>query len=87
MFGESWLNNAIITGRTSNPTYVPNSQGFQFYDTWTKTILSNIKFRNYHKDPTASNPQEDNMCLISMTHSDQFKPQGNQIISSFIKVL
>ncbi|EGG17944.1 hypothetical protein DFA_08945 [Cavenderia fasciculata] len=78
VFGSSWLSSAIINGRSGNVARSINSkQGFQFYDTWTRTILTNINFRNFialAKQP--SNPQDDNRVLVSMTHSDIYKPQG-----------
>ena len=44
-------------------------------------MLTNITFRGYSKDPNADNPQSDNRCLISMTHSDEFKPQGIESVA------
>eukprot|EP01113_Clastostelium_recurvatum_P002542 TRINITY_DN11072_c0_g1_i1.p1 TRINITY_DN11072_c0_g1~~TRINITY_DN11072_c0_g1_i1.p1 ORF type:complete len:1206 (-),score=225.61 TRINITY_DN11072_c0_g1_i1:105-3722(-) len=87
LFGKSWLDNAIVTGRTLNPTPFPlvspfsspngNSwQGFQFYDTGTQTILTDVQFRRYFANGNIINPHLDNRVIISMTHSDQFKPQG-----------
>lgn len=77
MFGEAWVENAIVTGRTNNPAGLSGSvQGFQFYDTWVKTILTNVIFRNYPPRASYSSVQDDNRAIISMTHSDVFKPQG-----------
>jgi hypothetical protein len=40
---------------------------FQAYDTWVLTLLSRVTFRGFSKAEPA---------LISMTHSDEFLPQG-----------
>lgn len=78
LFGQAWLSNAIVNGQSGNivSNQGRNRQGFQFYDTYVQTILSNINFRNFIKDPDSENPESDNRVIISMTHSDVFKPQG-----------
>ena len=54
---------------------VPNT-GFQFYDTWSSAILSNITFRNYKSIPGyTGDPEANQVVLLGMTHSDQYKPQ------------
>lgn len=52
-------------------------RGFQFYDTRTQTILRDVAFRNFHHDPAANGPlqEQDHCALLSMTHSDQYTPQ------------
>lgn len=79
LFGETLITNAILNGKSNNTLQslgAPGSkQGFQFYDTGTKTILTNIQFRNYISNGQ-SDPYSNNFALISMTHSDIFKPSG-----------
>ena len=76
-FGESSLVGAYITGFTNNPQRDSDlTQGFQFYDTFVKTILSNVTFSNFPFVPTATIPENGNFGIMSMTHSDVFKPQG-----------
>ncbi|GAM19806.1 hypothetical protein SAMD00019534_029810 [Acytostelium subglobosum LB1] len=83
LFGYAWMNNAIVNAFSNNPVDLRRSvyyetlkrQGFQFYDTITHTILSNINFRNFQHDATAENPERDNAVFVSMTYSDRFKPQ------------
>lgn len=77
LFGDAWLHSAIINAKSNNPVPFPDTtQGFQYYDTWSKAILSNITFRNFRNSLTTSDPHEDNTGLIGMTHSDAFKPQN-----------
>ncbi|KAN0031855.1 hypothetical protein ACTFIV_005722 [Dictyostelium citrinum] len=78
IFGEAWLSNAIVNGNSNNiaRSINFNKQGFQFYDTYVKTVLSNISFRNYIRNPKSLNDEDDNRAIISMTHGDVFKPQG-----------
>eukprot|EP01132_Coremiostelium_polycephalum_P000408 gene408-516_t len=82
IFGQALLSNAIVNGQSKNPLsmfktdYLFDRQGFQFYDTHVQTILSNIEFRNFVKNPERTNPQRDNRVIVSMTHSDIYKPQG-----------
>ncbi|GAM19811.1 hypothetical protein SAMD00019534_029860, partial [Acytostelium subglobosum LB1] len=83
VFGAAWMNNAIINGFSNNPVDLRfeeyyesiKRQGFQFYDTVTQTIITNINFRNFQHDPTAPHPEADNSVIVSMTHSDLNKPQ------------
>ncbi|EFA76092.1 hypothetical protein PPL_10671 [Heterostelium album PN500] len=80
LFGESWVNNALVNGQSANLLAKGNEvsrQGFQFYDTYVKTILTNVVFRNYATVyPYSQSSEDDNKVIISMTHSDEFKPQG-----------
>ncbi|EGC32074.1 hypothetical protein DICPUDRAFT_82065 [Dictyostelium purpureum] len=84
LFGEAWLSNAIVNGNSNNIARSINitKQGFQYYDTYVKTILTRINFRNYFKysnspnDCKCNNDEADNRLIISMTHGDVFKPQG-----------
>ncbi|KAK5578897.1 hypothetical protein RB653_008572 [Dictyostelium firmibasis] len=78
LFGEAWLSDAIVNGQTNSllsKTTDYSRQGFQFYDTYVKTILTNIIFRNFIHNPLSTSPEDDNRVIISMTHSDEFKPQ------------
>lgn len=77
-FGQSWVGGAIIDAQSNNPlTGVSISQGFQFYDTWVETLLTRIEFRNYQSNnSTNPDPSTNNFVIISMTHSDLYKPQG-----------
>ncbi|KAK5582784.1 hypothetical protein RB653_004370 [Dictyostelium firmibasis] len=78
IFGEAWLSSAIVNGNSNNiaRSINFNKQGFQFYDTYVKTVLSNISFRNFIKNPKSLNDEDDNRAIISMTHGDVYKPQG-----------
>eukprot|EP01122_Echinamoeba_exundans_P010929 TRINITY_DN4198_c0_g1_i2.p1 TRINITY_DN4198_c0_g1~~TRINITY_DN4198_c0_g1_i2.p1 ORF type:complete len:1151 (-),score=166.29 TRINITY_DN4198_c0_g1_i2:5-3457(-) len=85
LFGEVWIDNVLVNQLTSNPIRsIPVSQGFQFYDTLVKTIVSNIEFRNFQPQsvvPSAdADPRWDNRCVVTMTHSDIYKPQGISLI-------
>ncbi|KAN0024762.1 hypothetical protein ACTFIV_009171 [Dictyostelium citrinum] len=85
LFGQAWLSNAIINGRSGNIVgqgfdLLYTRQGFQFYDTNVQTILSNIIFRNYIHFQGAEDPEEDNCIFIGMTHSDMYKEQGMSAI-------
>ncbi|KAF2078218.1 hypothetical protein CYY_000508 [Polysphondylium violaceum] len=82
LFGEAWFDQGYVNGQSGN--ILSNSQkydrqGFQFYDTYVKTILSNIKFANFIAKTSPASDEEDNRVIISMTHSDVFKPQGMSV--------
>lgn len=50
--------------------------GFQFYDTWTQTILNDVVFGNFRHSPNAgARKADDNCALLSMTHSNEYTPQ------------
>jgi len=76
-FGESWVNNALFNLHSKNPAADdhPAGQAFQFYDISVKTILTNTEFRNIYYTES-DNPHRGNYGIISLTHSDKFKPQG-----------
>lgn len=81
LFGSASIQSTLVVGTTGNvPTRIivdswrnlalplaQSRQGFQFYDTWTQTILKDVTFRSF-KDAASS-------ALFSMTHSDEFTPQ------------
>jgi hypothetical protein len=80
LFGESWYGNALVNAKSGNPNGFPNEQtqmGFQFYDTWVKTMVTNVVFRNFVPRP-ASDPSwyGKRTVLTSLNFSDKFKPQG-----------
>lgn len=58
--------------------------GFQFYDTWVKSIVSDVIFRGFKANTPAynfnasSSPYEwkDKRAFTSLIHSDIYKPQG-----------
>ncbi|KYQ92991.1 hypothetical protein DLAC_05595 [Tieghemostelium lacteum] len=86
VFGEALLDQALVNAKSANievdKSLAPN-WGFQFYDTWTHTILTNIKWKNFHPRVGAENPHEDNKIIVSMTHSDIYKPQGISAVKNF----
>jgi len=82
LFGEAWFDKGYINGQSGNimsKSEKYDRQGFQFYDTYVKTILTNIKFANYIAKASPASDEEDNRVIISMTHSDVFKPQGMSV--------
>ena len=56
LFGSAWLSDGLVTGASANEDGFANEHhdGFQFYDTFVKTVLTNVHFRNYQ--PFAGNP-------------------------------
>eukprot|EP01100_Stratorugosa_tubuloviscum_P000897 TRINITY_DN119_c1_g4_i1.p1 TRINITY_DN119_c1_g4~~TRINITY_DN119_c1_g4_i1.p1 ORF type:complete len:1171 (-),score=592.90 TRINITY_DN119_c1_g4_i1:114-3626(-) len=71
LFGPAWLSNALINARSNNPTInrpITPINGWEYYDTWSQAILTRITFRNFN------NPLDE--IIISLIHSDYFKPQG-----------
>eukprot|EP01125_Pyxidicula_operculata_P020153 TRINITY_DN7392_c0_g1_i1.p1 TRINITY_DN7392_c0_g1~~TRINITY_DN7392_c0_g1_i1.p1 ORF type:complete len:1411 (+),score=306.06 TRINITY_DN7392_c0_g1_i1:3-4235(+) len=82
IFGTSWMGHAIVNQKSNNPItgmQRTTGQGFQFYDTWSRSSLSNVTFRNFNTANDTIGPTSiynDNVFIISMTHSDKFKPQG-----------
>jgi hypothetical protein len=74
IFGESWMDNAIVNANGSNPVSKPadvpytTTEGFQYYDTSSRAIITRIKFMNFVR------PSD--WVISTLTHSDQFKPQG-----------
>eukprot|EP01129_Flabellula_baltica_P004624 TRINITY_DN1621_c0_g1_i1.p1 TRINITY_DN1621_c0_g1~~TRINITY_DN1621_c0_g1_i1.p1 ORF type:complete len:1091 (-),score=249.93 TRINITY_DN1621_c0_g1_i1:37-3309(-) len=76
LFGESSMKYSLVNARSSNTGGLAQQsfrgfrQGFEFYDTWVKTILSYITFRNFNQ------PSSGDQVILYMTHSDEFLPQG-----------
>eukprot|EP00004_Rigifila_ramosa_P004839 TRINITY_DN152_c0_g2_i4.p1 TRINITY_DN152_c0_g2~~TRINITY_DN152_c0_g2_i4.p1 ORF type:complete len:1231 (+),score=275.22 TRINITY_DN152_c0_g2_i4:31-3693(+) len=89
-FGESWVTKALINAVSGNPVkfvglWPGTSQGFQFYDTSVKTILTNVTFRNFKSTGlNYTDPTQNNCGIISMTHSDVFKPQGISAVKNIV---
>eukprot|EP00754_Rhynchopus_humris_P021028 Rhum_TRINITY_DN14723_c0_g2::Rhum_TRINITY_DN14723_c0_g2_i1::g.112480::m.112480 len=56
LFGSAWLSDGLVTGASANADGFANEHhdGFQFYDTFVKTVLTDVHFRNYQ--PFAGNP-------------------------------
>jgi len=68
--GNTYMVKAVISAHTNNvasdlPTV---AEGFELYDTDMQTIMSHVTFRNFDRLGDA--------CIIDMTHSNIFKPQG-----------
>ncbi|EFA85560.1 hypothetical protein PPL_01519 [Heterostelium album PN500] len=91
VFGSSSIRFALVNGRTPNTMHpwrlnsLHMVQGFQFYDTWTQTILTDVNFRNfirnpYYNDQTDYPQYQDNRIFVSMTHSTYYKPQGISVV-------
>lgn len=75
LFGEAAIRDAVINGRVE-ANGVGHAQigrddkfGFQFYDTFVKSVLTRVTFRNFPLSATES-------AIRFMDHSDQFNPQG-----------
>ena len=68
LFGEALVKGAVITGRSNNPAATMSRTGFQAYDTWVKTMLVDVTFRNFDSS-------RGDYCVFAMTHSPEFKPQ------------
>ena len=73
LFGDVLTYDALINARTENSRLVdlqmPSREGFQYYDTWVKTLLVQVTFTNYNHSLGDS-------VILGMTHSDTWKPQG-----------
>lgn len=81
LFGSASIQSGLVVGKTPNTGRVVRPQsywqrGFQFYDTWTQTILKDVAFREFHHEPCSTCQKDQDACaLLSMTHSDQYTPQ------------
>eukprot|EP00730_Choanoeca_flexa_P003190 TRINITY_DN11322_c0_g1_i3.p1 TRINITY_DN11322_c0_g1~~TRINITY_DN11322_c0_g1_i3.p1 ORF type:complete len:1438 (+),score=280.02 TRINITY_DN11322_c0_g1_i3:2619-6932(+) len=70
LFGSSSIARALIVGHTNNSAAMGRGVqriGFQYYDTWTSTVVANTTFRNYNTRP--------DHVFEALTFSDTFKPQ------------
>ena len=83
LLSRSILTDAYISARSGNSLAAgfPGTRsdwevqaGFQLYDTGTQTILDDITFANWKYRPELGWYRP--AALHSMTHSDQFKPEG-----------
>eukprot|EP00742_Colponemidia_sp_Colp-10_P009458 GILJ01010314.1.p1 GENE.GILJ01010314.1~~GILJ01010314.1.p1 ORF type:complete len:1242 (-),score=158.56 GILJ01010314.1:1787-5167(-) len=75
LFGQSSINNMIVTGNTANNALdmmAEGRQGFGFYDTWVQTSLANVSFSNFW-DRGLSQWQRDAV-IVDLDHSDIYKP-------------
>jgi len=80
------MTNALVNAVSGNPLRPSfTTTGFQFYDTWVRTIVTQTEFRNFRVDPNNVPPSPligsggyngYNYAIIAMTHSDVYKPQG-----------
>lgn len=71
LFALATIERALVNGYSQNNVPLePNTgrEGFQFYDTWSATMLYNVTFMNYQAS------RGDNV-FSGLTHSDTFKPQ------------
>jgi len=82
VFGSASIRSTVVAGESANTPYLSTEplnwfrKGFQFYDTGTQTILREVVFRDFKKDPfPGAQKSDDNCALLSMTHSDEFTPQ------------
>jgi hypothetical protein len=78
---SSYLDQALIVATTNNTQYLASpsrkSNGFEFYDTDVKAIITNVEYRNFLPVPNAPlDPTQDNIIFTALTHSDVYKPQG-----------
>ena len=86
LFGAASLVDGIVNARSANPNGAAlsedfpsgryyNKYGFQFYDTWVRSILSRVEFRGYNSSMKYAGSKRA-PALMGMTHSDQFLPQN-----------
>ena len=98
--GESWTHDSLFHIYTANAqaakwpysTYAnywesPAVIGFQFYDTFTTSLLSNVTFKNYKFRQLTTNPSDwwydwGPMVIRDMTHSDTYKPGARGVGAS-----
>eukprot|EP00039_Didymoeca_costata_P033682 m.43637 g.43637 ORF g.43637 m.43637 type:complete len:1732 (+) comp9991_c0_seq1:353-5548(+) len=83
LFGSAYLHKGLIVAQSSNPAAsdLYSHLGFQFYDTWTQTMLDDVIFRNFKfvdgdVENTPTRNSYTNRVFEPMDHSDTFKPQG-----------
>ena len=85
VFGEAWFSQGLVNAQSDSLLSFPDRQlGFQFYDTYVKSLVTRVDFRGFVAsnppyDPTSdSNPYNwpDRRAFTSLIHSDYFKPQG-----------
>ena len=88
VFGEAWFSDALVNVKSKSLVSYYHIQnvpsGFQFYDTWVKSIVSNVIMRGFTANTPAWNFNASNSpyawgdkrAFTSLIHSDIFKPQG-----------
>lgn len=90
LFSKSIVDGAFVSAESKNAKaanfpgnredFEPQS-GFQLYDTGTQTILNRMTFANFKYLPNLGYYRPS--VIYSMTHSDQFKPEGMAALRSF----
>ncbi len=82
LLSKSVVRNSYASASSNNPNsgfpgnrndFEPQA-GIQLYDTGTQTILDGVTFANFKYRPELGYYRP--ACIHSMTHSDQFKPDG-----------
>lgn len=82
LLSRSVVRNAYASATSNNPNsgfpgnrndFEPQA-GIQLYDTGTQTILDEVTFANFKYRPELGYYRP--ACIHSMTHSDQYKPEG-----------
>uniref|UniRef100_A0A0G4G4X5 G8 domain-containing protein n=1 Tax=Chromera velia CCMP2878 TaxID=1169474 RepID=A0A0G4G4X5_9ALVE len=69
-FGEGWFGKGVVNGFSGN-THVTGRNppgGFEWYDTHTQALLTDVTFRNFPSGQTSK-------IFQTLTHADEFKPQ------------
>jgi hypothetical protein len=77
VFGQASIQSAVVLGRSNNSgVFIGYRRGFQFYDSWTLTLLKDLVFRDFQPASNAGSlPSQDNCAFFSMVHSDEWVPQ------------
>eukprot|EP00775_Hariotina_reticulata_P009208 gene9208-9375_t len=103
--GQSWMSNSYFRINTTNtlngwsgwPWSATENwseswviKGFEFYDTMTSTLLSNVVFDNYKYRPYPVAPGNwwylnTPFAVRMLSHSDQFKPDKTMMVSKGIQ--
>jgi hypothetical protein len=91
VFGEAWFSQALVNAESGSLIKYPGKPtGFQFYDTYVKSIVTQVTFRGFTaNDPpydmeTTDYPfaHEDRRVFSALIHSDYFKPQGISAVAN-----
>ncbi|KAI8104351.1 hypothetical protein M9434_002909 [Picochlorum sp. BPE23] len=90
LFSKSIVDGAFVSAESKNAEaanfpgnredFEPQA-GFQMYDTGTQTILNRMTFANFKYLPNLGYYRPS--VIYSMTHSDQYKPEGMAALQSF----
>ncbi|MBL8911875.1 MAG: hypothetical protein JNM17_14375, partial [Archangium sp.] len=81
LFGSASIQSAVVVASSQNTQHFGWLQtgyyrGFQFYDTGTQTVLSDVVFRNFQPVTPGMCNNCNNCALLTMVHSDEFTPQN-----------